>query len=145
MPSSSSRESNDANQESINTTIMADIDCDTVNKEEPVTIEDNSMEPISTEASFPDNTDELAASVVGSKSDNYEEPVSVEASMSDQTEESEETFDRLHRVNDLPGPKFLSERLFFRSLSTCKQVQFMVFGGKFRKYVNQLQQEVLLR
>jgi hypothetical protein len=34
MPSSSSRESNDANQESINTTIMADIDCDTVNKEE---------------------------------------------------------------------------------------------------------------
>lgn len=95
MPSSSSsRESNDANQESINTTIMPDIDCDTVNKEEPVTIEDNSMEPISTEASFPDNTDELAASVAGSMSDNYEEPVSVEASRSDQTEESEETFDR---------------------------------------------------
>lgn len=73
---------------------MPDIDCDTVNKEEPVTIEDNSMEPISTEASFPDNTDELAASVAGSMSDNYEEPVSVEASRSDQTEESEETFDR---------------------------------------------------
>jgi hypothetical protein len=74
------------------------------------------MEPISTEASFPDNTDELAASVVGSMSDNYEEPVSFEASMSDQTEESEETFDRLHRVNDLPGPKFLSARDIFAVL-----------------------------
>jgi hypothetical protein len=114
MPSSSSRESNDANQESINTTIMADIDCDTVNKEEPVTIEDNSMELNSTEASFPDNTDELAASVVESMSDNYEEPVSVEASRSDQTEESEETFNRPHRVNDLPGRKFLSARDIFQ-------------------------------